>query len=409
MILILVALSFVIDFYILRRYLWRPKWRKVGLGYAIWAVLLNVSVIALIIVYKYAITSPSFMHFVVWLIFVFMISFISRVIFSLFSLFGLALHAVWREREFRFFTYMGGAGALAVIGAMSYGAVIGRTELRVENVAIYSPRLPAAFEGMRIAQFSDVHLGNWGDNHSVIERMVDKINELNPDIVVQSGDLVNVVDEELTPQIGAILSGIQAPVYAVLGNHDLGFYVYDTISHNPERIVRELIRKQRAMGWTVLCNENRWIHHRGDSIMIAGVSYPNNISHNGYQSSAGGSDLRRAMQTLGGDQFSILISHSPQLFDSVPALAHPDLTLCGHVHAMQAKFQIGKWRFSPASLLYPMYSGLYVDRGHYLYVNDGIGFVLYPMRIGAKPEITIFTLHCSDPMKGGGGEKVKTN
>ncbi|MEG0815771.1 MAG: metallophosphoesterase [Mucinivorans sp.] len=393
MIFLLTLLSIALDFYILRRYLWARPWRKFGIGYAVMAIGINLSVLALAIVYKYAIASPSFMHIVVWVIFVFMISMLSRVVFVLFSLFGLALHSVWNERQFLFFTYIGGAGALTVVGLMSYGAVIGRTELRVEEAAVYSNKLPASFDGMRIALFSDVHLGNWGDNHTVIEQMVAKINDLKPDMVVQSGDLINIVDEELTPDIKKILSRIASPVYAVLGNHDLGFYVFDTISHNPDRIVRNLVAAQRSMGWTVLENENQWIHRGGDSIMVAGVTYPNNISHNGYNSRAGGSDLSRAMRGLTADNFSILISHSPKLFDSVPALARPDLTLSGHVHAMQAKIQIGSWKFSPAKWLYPMYSGLYVDRGRYLYVNDGIGFVLYPMRIGAKPEITIITLH----------------
>lgn len=126
--------------------------------------------------------------------------------------------------------------------------------------------------------------------------------------------------------------------------------------------------------------------------MIGGVTYPNNISHNGYNSKTGGSDLKKALQGLKSDDFSILISHSPKLFDSVPDIATPNLVLAGHVHAMQAKIEIGGWKYSPASLLYPLYSGLYEDRGHYLYINDGIGYVLYPMRIGAKPEITLFTL-----------------
>lgn len=391
MILLFSVVSIFVDYYIIRRHLWHNlphvfSWIDMAITF-----VFTLSVIATAVSYKYVIADPQLMGLVTWIIFFFIMSMLSRTLFCLCSLVGWAFEAS-APRVTRTMNYVGLAFALGVISVMSYGATWGRSEIRVERVEILSDRLPREFDGFRIVQFSDTHLGNWGSNTAVIEDMVEQINSLNPDIVVQSGDLVNIVSEEFSDRFMEIFARIKAPVYSVLGNHDLGFYVYDTIANNPNEIVTDLIARQRKLGWTVLINENTWLHRGSDSMLIAGVSYPNNIAHNGYNSHQGGSDLAKAMRGALDDDFSILISHSPKLFDSVPDIGRADLTLSGHVHAMQAKVEIGDWKFSPAQWLYPLYSGLYIDRGHHLYINDGIGYVLYPMRIGAKPELTIFTL-----------------
>ena len=90
----------------------------------------------------------------------------------------------------------------------------------------------------------------------------------------------------------------------------------------------------------------------------------------------------------------------PQLWDNIRELHPADLTLAGHVHAMQIAIKVGQWRLSPSMLLYNRWSGLYQEQGQYLYINDGIGYGLFPMRIGARPEITLFELKCDKkPLK----------
>ena len=90
--------------------------------------------------------------------------------------------------------------------------------------------------------------------------------------------------------------------------------------------------------------------------------------------------------------FNITISHTPQNWDEIRAAGKADLTLSGHVHAMQMKIHLGGKTWSPARWMYPRWSGLYTEDGKYLYINDGMGYVMYPMRIGAYPEITLITL-----------------
>lgn len=384
MILMLCALIVVavgVEWFLYRRYVRRaPKSvRKVIL--IILGVVWGAMVASAIGMVWWA-TEPWFMHSMIWVVWTFLLLLIPSGVFALFC---------WVPN--RWVRWTGGVLALLIVGIMIHGATWGRTQLRVERITIESDRLPKAFDGMRIAQFSDVHLGNWGSEAAFIEELVERINAEAPDVVVQSGDLVNIVPEELNPYYIKQFSQINAPVYAVLGNHDLGFYVRDTSEHRPSQMVRQLVEAQQAMGWRVLQNEGDWLHRGEDSILLSGVTHPNNHFHNGSNSRQGGSDLKKAMSKASDSTFVVLVAHSPALADSIPKVAWADVILSGHVHAMQAKFELWGHSWSPAELMYPMHSGLYdLGNGPQLYINDGIGFVLYPMRIGAKPELTILTL-----------------
>ena len=90
--------------------------------------------------------------------------------------------------------------------------------------------------------------------------------------------------------------------------------------------------------------------------------------------------------------FNITISHIPQLWDRIVELGMADITLSGHIHAMQIKLPIGQRGISPSQLIHKWWSGLYEERGHWLYVNDGIGCAMWPMRLGVRPEITVIEL-----------------
>lgn len=384
----LLALS--VDYYILRRNVPNIKWLKVI--YIAQAILLDLAIFAYLIISL--IFRPTMGNGVtvtmLWVMLFFMMSFASKIAFGLFSLVELSLHRIFKKR-YRAILYTGAALVVAVLSVMIYGTALGRNDLRVENVTIESEQLPDGFDGFTIAQFSDTHLGNFGESSRLIEKMVDKINALNPDIVIQSGDLLNIKSEELNDKYLAIFSALHPPVYAVLGNHDLGYYAHDK-DFDPLHDIEKLKSKQAALGWRLLENEHVWLHRDGDSIVIGGVVYPDDGRFGVRNNSYGGSDLAKTFENVAGTTFSILISHTPSLFDSIPQVAKPNLTISGHVHSMQVKITIGNWRWSPAKWLFPMWSGLYTERGRHLYINDGIGYALYPMRIGVRPEITFYTL-----------------
>lgn len=389
----LIILSAAIDWYIVSLQL--PNKRAVKLSYIVISAAFTALILSVAILFKSLINNGAehgFTLYAMWVIVLFFMSFGGRALFLIITLPGL-----YFKKARTALSAIGLVLALSLVGVMIYGSTFGVNSLRTETVTISSPNLPASFDGYRIVQFSDTHLGNLPSESAIITNMVEAINSLNPDAVVFTGDLVNIHSDELDHRYSQILSSLRSTdgTYSVLGNHDYGMYIYDTTETSPMKSTENLLAKQQAMGWKVLQNETIWIHRAKDSIAIAGVNFPHTSHFGTVDSKHLGSNLAKAMAGVPDSAFSILLSHSPQLFDSVPSVARPTVTLSGHVHAMQFKVNVCGKQYSPASLLYPMFSGLYKERGRYLYINDGIGYVLYPMRIGAKPEITIFELQTS--------------
>ena len=140
--------------------------------------------------------------------------------------------------------------------------------------------------------------------------------------------------------------------------------------------------KEAQMGWQLLNNTHVILHQNNDSIALIGVENSGNPPFPNY------SDLKNAMEGTDG-MFKILLSHDPSHWRR-EVLPDTDiqLTLSGHTHAMQTEI-LG---FSPSRFIYPEYSGLYQEGEQYLYVNIGLGYLMFPMRLGAWPEITLFTL-----------------
>lgn len=314
-----------------------------------------------------------------------------KAAFALFLVLGRLL-----SRWERFFGIVGGILAGGIVIIMVYGAARGVSVIRVTRVEVASPKVPEAFDGYRVVQFSDLHIGNLTPSGTLMRDMVDTILSLKPDLIVNSGDLVNIRSSEITPEVFRELGRLKATdgVVSVLGNHDLGIYIPGDPAAARQSLER-LKRIQAALGWKLLQNEHIGPRRGNDSITVAGVDFPHNGRHRGMQPVTVGSDLGRAMSGADSSQFVLLVSHTPSIWDSIPQVAAPDLTVSGHIHAMQLKCTVGGWSFSPAEWIYPEWSGLYIRDGRRLYVNDGIGYVLFPMRIGAPAEVTLFELRRS--------------
>ena len=256
-----------------------------------------------------------------------------------------------------------------------------------------SPALPATFDGLRIVQLSDIHLGTIVSPGRELTRLADRVNALRPDLVLFTGDLVNIRASELDSTAVRLLRRIEAPVYSVTGNHDVGKYIKDSLRHPAAESLREVIARQRAMGWRVLDDETVYLRRGGDSIALTGLSFDPALSEQRHDRHLPATGLRRAFAGVPQGLYSIVLAHVPQLWEQITAAGYGDLTLSGHVHAMQCKIRFGGRGWSPAALLYTHWSGRYDDSaGRTLYVNDGTGCVGYPMRLGARPEITLITL-----------------
>lgn len=396
MLLVIALLSLAADGYVWVRCFRRGCCRCVSISYIIQAVLLDVVLPAAfyVVTVRYGREGMG-AQAMLWLMWGLLLSFLSKTVFALFLLLGDLLNRLL-SRRWRFFGIVGGVLAGLVVIIMVYGVVRGVSVIRVTRVEVVSPKVPEAFDGYRIVQFSDLHIVNLAPSGTLMRDMVDTILLLKPDLIVNSGDLVNIRSSEITPEVFRELGRLEAAdgVVSVLGNHDLGIYIPgDPVA--AQRSLERLKRIQAALGWNLLQNENIWLRRGGDSVAVAGVDFPHNGRHRGMQSVTVGSDLGRAMSGVDSAHFALLVAHTPSIWDSIPQAGAPDLTVSGHIHAMQLKFKVGGWSFSPAEWMYPEWSGLYTRNGRRLYVNDGIGYVLFPMRIGAPAEVTLFELRRS--------------
>lgn len=393
---VIAVLSLVSDIYVWFRYLRGTEKRRLSVVYVMQAVLLDV---ALPVVF-YAVSlhygrDGSSGQAMLWLMWVLLLSFVPKTLFALFLGVNDLLNRILRKK-WRFFEVTGGVLAALAVCVLVYGALYGVSTIRVSRVVVSSPKVPEAFDGYRIVQFSDTHIGNLAPSGTLLADVIDTIRSLRPDLIVNSGDLVNVRSSEITPEVFRELKRLQAPdgVVSVLGNHDLGIYIPGG-DGAAARSLERLKQVQHALGWNLLQNGKVWLRRGSDSVAVAGVDFPHNGRHHGMHAVEVGSDLGRAMQGVDTSHFSVLVAHTPSIWDSIPQVAAPDLTLSGHIHAMQMKLNLGRSHFSPAEFLYPEWSGLYARDGRRLYVNDGIGYVLFPMRIGAPAEVTLYELRRS--------------
>lgn len=286
-----------------------------------------------------------------------------------------------------------GMAAAAVLAALLiWGATAGRTSIRVSRVEILSERIPEGFDGMRIVQISDLHIGTIIRPERELTRIVDSVNALRPELVLFAGDLVNIRSSELDGRIMRLLERIEAPVVSVTGNHDVGAYIRDTVAQPREESLAEVIRLQREMGWQVLEDTTVYLHRGGDSISLSGISFDPALRKRRHDADVGIDNPETVYRGVPPSLFNITVVHLPQLWDDITEFGYGDLTVAGHVHSMQMKIPVGRRGWSPAALLYKRWSGRYDERGRTLYINDGTGCVGFPMRLGARPEITLFIL-----------------
>jgi predicted MPP superfamily phosphohydrolase len=317
-------------------------------------------------------------------------------LYTILSLSRLLLYAaILLFRNYRHKWHLGIALCTIVAVVQMVGVVHTRKALTVRSVEVASMRLPEGFDGYRIAFFSDLHLGSLTSAEEMCRNLVERINSLDADLVVFGGDLVNAHYEELRPEISAILRQIEARdgVMAVMGNHDTGVYVKDTIALPIAESTRLVTERIEQMGWRVANDVTELLVRGNDTITLTGIGFSRELlEHRHSANVADELDLRHIFEGVSRDKFNIAVSHMPQLWRKVKALGYGDLMLSGHVHAMQMKVAFAGWQISPAQLMYEEWSGLYKEDSHHLYITDGVGSVGFHMRIGAPPEITLLTL-----------------
>lgn len=265
---------------------------------------------------------------------------------------------------------------------IALGAFIGRNRFEVTEVELTFKDLPEEFDGYRIVHISDIHASSFIGREEKLAEAVQTINALEPDLIAFTGDLITLSPDEfktLTGSLGRL--NAKDGVISILGNHDYSMYSQASEEQKQEHL-KTLIAKEKELGWGLLLNEHAIIHRGQDSIAVIGVE---NTSPSKHFPSKG--DLPKASEGTEG-MFRILLSHDPMHWDDEIVGQDYPLTLSGHTHAMQ--LSIFGW--SPSSLMFEQYRGLYTRGDQHLYVNIGLGETLFPARIGARPEITLIKI-----------------
>lgn len=275
---------------------------------------------------------------------------------------------------------------IIVITALLYGVILGGYRYKVIKQQIVIPNLPAELRGMKIIQISDLHLGSFlSVKH--MQKAVKIINEIEADLLLFTGDLVNDKAEEAFGFID-VFKSIKHKVYSITGNHDYPEYVYSKSNKNGRNHNFKLIVEiHKKMGFELLINENRIIHKNGKDIALMGIeNWGSSFSKYG--------DLSRAYKGAEDSDLKLLMSHDPSHWDLQirPEYSDIDVTFSGHTHGMQFGIEAFGIKFSPVQWKYKQWAGLYKKGKQYLYVNRGLGFIGYPGRVGIHPEITVFEI-----------------
>lgn len=290
-----------------------------------------------------------------------------------------------------FISKMGWALAAIPFFSIVYGMAKGRFNFKIEEASLSFPNLPKSLSGLRIIHISDLHIGSFFNNYEAVNYGIEKINALNPDIIMFTGDMVNNVASELDGWIPH-LSKLKAKhgKYSIFGNHDYGDYVHFSSSAEKAANLEQLKQHHKDMGFQLLLNEKVSFSLDGsDDFEIIGIE---NWGQGGFSQYG---DLTKAMNGSDDKKFQLLLSHDPSHWDAeVLGKTNIDLTLAGHTHGMQFGVKIPGWmKWSPAQYRYPRWGGLYTEKKQHLYVNRGFGYIGFPGRIGMPPEITLLELN----------------
>ena len=379
--IIMAVLCIAIDVYICRR-LKRNGYRKTMFFNILLALMATVLVIAIGVLPMSSAAMPN-STFVTcqYMLYTFFAIMVPKAL-------GMLAYGLGRWLKRRWAAGLSFAVATLVFGVMWWGAIVTPGKIEVKEVEMAFDNLPDAFDGYRIVQWSDAHLGTYNGHKAIVERQVQAINDLHPDMICFTGDLVSRNTSEAIPYRN-ILSRLHAPdgIFSVLGNHDYDNYV--TWEDQQEKLAdrKALCDLQTGIGWRLL-NDDYAVVKRGDEQIVV-IGTENYGDHPGEKRG----NLARAYSGLHDGNFKIQLQHNPYAWRAnTLSNSNIDLMLAGHTHAFQLMLTLGNWRLSPARLRYREWGGTYNEGGRWLYVNIGTGMVGPPMRIGATPEITVITL-----------------
>lgn len=375
--IIILLVTLLPDIYIYRRYVKR-RLGNVWARIAWWlpTLLITVSTISVSLTRDFA---PHNLTLFNTYLFITALVVLPKLTFVLCSLAGRLARRMLKLRR-NWGNYVGLVLVLGELYILFHGTMVGTDRLNVRQVTIEFDDLPTAFDGYRIAQFTDVHLGSMKDE--LMLRAVTAIDDMRPDLIVFTGDIQNMGPDEL-PRFAQTLKRLKAKdgVMSVLGNHDYSRYVNlppDEALRN-ERMTRDF---ETSVGWQLLLNDNRIVRRGSDSIVIAGGE------NDGRPPFPAKADLKKAMRGIHAKSFVVMLQHDPSAWRRhILPLTNAQLTLSGHTHGGQ----ISLFGLRPTELVGKEDDGLYVEGKRKLFVSTGLGGFV-PFRFYMNPEVVEITL-----------------
>lgn len=375
--IIILLVTLLPDIYMYRRYVKR-RLGNVWARIAWWlpTLLITVSTIGVSLTRDFA---PHNLTLFNTYLFITALVVLPKFSFVLCSLAGRLARRMLKLRR-NWGNYVGLVLVLAELYILFHGTMVGTDRLNVRQVTIEFDDLPKAFDGYRIAQFTDAHLGSMKDE--LMLRAVTAIDDMRPDLIVFTGDIQNMGPDEL-PRFAQTLKRLKAKdgVMSVLGNHDYSRYV----NLPPDEALRnELMTRdfETSVGWQLLLNDNRIVRRGSDSIVIAGGE------NDGRPPFPAKADLKKAMRGIHAKSFVVMLQHDPSAWRRhILPLTNAQLTLSGHTHGGQ----ISLFGLRPTELVGKEDDGLYVEGKRKLFVSTGLGGFV-PFRFYMNPEVVEITL-----------------
>lgn len=265
--------------------------------------------------------------------------------------------------------------AVCLLLALTGYLIWGNVSLQVTQYTVSSDRLPESFSGFRIAQVSDLHNAQFGKNN---RRLLRKLTDIQPDIIVLTGDLIDSRRTDCQIAINFARQAVQiAPTYFIPGNHESRISELSSLYDG-------LIKA----GVTVLLDESIILDNRQDRIQLSGILDAD------FRAENPGIETKKAVEALmpEEDMFTILLSHRPEQFKAYVACG-VDLVLTGHAHGGQFRLPFIGGLFAPGQGFLPKYdAGLFTENKTNMIISRGLGNSAFPVRFNNRPEIVVVEL-----------------
>lgn len=257
----------------------------------------------------------------------------------------------------------------------------------VTEIEVESARLPKGFSGYRIAHVSDLHNDEFGENNA---KLLSVIEETEPDIIAITGDLLDSRRTDVEKALNFVQKAVEiAPCYYVTGNHE----------SREGKTYEQFEQSMIDAGVIVLRNDKYILEKDGDAIVVAGIDDPRFVLDTdrlAKMEQVIGNALDTAFKDVRKEQFTLLLSHRPELFE-LYCEREIDLILAGHVHGGQFRIPGVGGLMGPGQGLLPDYdAGLYREANTAMVLSRGLGQSIVPFRINNAPELVLVTLKSKD-------------